>query len=211
MLPTSWKKKEVRDLLSADGGAVVGVRAVGALQPVSVSGGRAAGEPPGQPGVAPPLSAGARSGGGAGGHLSRGGTGTTGATGTPAVVDGERQRLAVVVVLLRCVRVGRARAALLPQVLVLLADAVQLALQLLDAPALGLQELGLALDDVVQLQEVLHRPVWAFRAVLHGGGPADASTSLTRVRTPAGPEIHPSPPALMSGGEGRTNDDSTGD
>lgn len=209
MLHTSWKKKEDRDLLSADGGAVVGVRAVGALQPVSVSSGRAAGEPPGQPGVAPPLSAGPWSGGGACGHLSRGGTSTTGAT--AAVVDGEGQRLAVVVVLLWCVRVGCARAALLPQVLVLLADSVQLPLQLLDAPSLGLQELGLALDDVVQLQEILHRPVWAFCAVLHGGGPADASTSLTRVRTPAGPEIHPSPPALMSGGEGRTNDDSTGD
>lgn len=191
MLPTSWNKKEDRDLLSADGGAVVGVRAVGALQPVSVSGGRAAGEPPGQPGVAPPLSAGPWSGGGACGHLSRGGTSTTSTTSTAAVVDGKGQRLAVVVVLLQCVRVGCARAALLPQVLVLLADAVQLPLQLLDAPALGLQELGLALDDVVQLQEILHRPVWAFCAVLHGGGPADASTSLTGFGPRRGPRSTP--------------------
>lgn len=51
-------KKEGRDSLSADGGAVVGVRAVGALESVSVGGGRAAGEPSGQPGVAPPLPAG---------------------------------------------------------------------------------------------------------------------------------------------------------
>lgn len=51
-------KKEDGDLLSADGGAVVGVRAVGALEPLSVSGGRAAGEPSGEPGVAPPLPAG---------------------------------------------------------------------------------------------------------------------------------------------------------
>lgn len=52
------RKKEAGDLLSADGGAVVGVRAVSALESVSVSGGRAAGEPSAQPGVAPPLSAG---------------------------------------------------------------------------------------------------------------------------------------------------------
>lgn len=84
-------------------------------------------------------------------------------------MDGEGQGLAVVVVLLRWVRAGRARAPLLLQVLVLLADAVQLALQLLDASALGLQELGLVLDDVVELQEILHRPVRAFCAVLHGG------------------------------------------
>lgn len=58
LLHTSWKKKEDGDLLSADGGAVVGVRTVSALESVSVSGGRAAGEPSGQPGVAPPLSAG---------------------------------------------------------------------------------------------------------------------------------------------------------
>lgn len=118
-------------------------------------------------------------------------------------MDGEGQRLAVVMVLLRCVRAGRARAPLLLQILVLLADAVQLALQLLDASALGVQELCLVLDDVVELQEILHRPVRAFCAVLHGG--------LLFVHQPrpgfdpAGPEIHPSPPALMSGGEGRTN------
>lgn len=62
MLHTSWRKEkteeEDQDLLSADGGAVVGVRAVSALESVSVGGGRAAGEPSGQPGLAPPLSAG---------------------------------------------------------------------------------------------------------------------------------------------------------
>lgn len=121
-------------------------------------------------------------------------------------MDGQGQRLTVVVVLLRRVRAG---GALLPQVLVLLADAVQLPLQLLDAPALGLQELGLALDDVVKFQEILHRPVRAFCAVLHGG-PRFVHQPRP-VWTPAGPEIHPSPPALMSGGEGRTNDNCTGD
>lgn len=113
------------------------------------------------------------------------------------------------VVLLRRVRARCRRAALLSQVLVLLADTVQLTLQLLDAPALGLQELGLALDDVVELQEILHRPVRAFCAVLHGGPLCVHQARL--VWTPVGPEIHPSPPALMSGGEGRTNDNSTGD
>ena len=46
-----------------------------------------------------------------------------------------------------------------PQTLVLLVHPVQLALQLLDSPTLGLQELGLALNDVVELQEVLHGSV----------------------------------------------------
>lgn len=52
------------------------------------------------------------------------------------------------------------------QVFVLLAEAVQLDLQLLDSPPLGFQKLLLALDDVVQLQQVLHGPVGAFRAAL---------------------------------------------
>ncbi|KAK2499554.1 hypothetical protein MC885_004906, partial [Smutsia gigantea] len=64
-------------------------------------------------------------------------------------------------------------------VAVLLGELVQLALQLFDAPPLGLQQLLLALDDVVQLQQVLHRPVgalgsWAARGPrprLHPGGP----------------------------------------
>lgn len=109
-------------------------------------------------------------------------------------MDGEGQRLAVVVVLLGGVRTRRPRAALLPQVLVLLADPVQLALQLLDAPALGLQELGLALDDVVELQEVLHCPVGALWAGLHGGGPASrgmTTTSHHHSFDPVGAEIHP--------------------
>lgn len=48
--------------------------------------------------------------------------------------------------------VGPPWATLQPQVLVFLTDPVQLALQLLNAPALRLEELGLALDDVVELQ-----------------------------------------------------------
>lgn len=87
-------------------------------------------------------------------------------------MDGEGQRLAVIVVLLRGFRTSPKWAALLSQVLVLLADPVQLTLQLLDAAALGLQELGLALNDVVELQEVLHSPVRALWASLHGGNPA---------------------------------------
>lgn len=194
------KEDEDGDLLSADGGAVVGVCAVSALKPVSVGGGRAAGEPSGQPGVAPPLPAGPWSCGRPSRHLRCRGA-------AAAVMDGEGQRLAVVVVLLRRVRAGCARATLLPQVLVLLADTVQLALQLLDAPPLGLQELGLAFDDVVKLQEILHRPVRAFSAVLHGG-----PLFVHQPRPgfdPGGAEIHPSPPALMSGGEGRTNNNSS--
>lgn len=52
------------------------------------------------------------------------------------------------------------------QVLVLLAEPVQLHLQLLDPPALRLQQLLLALDDVVELQQVFHRPVGALGAPL---------------------------------------------
>lgn len=62
--------------------------------------------------------------------------------------------------------VGRSWPTLQPQVLVLLADAAQLHLQLLDATPLRLQELLLALDDVVELQQVLHCPVRALRAAL---------------------------------------------
>lgn len=110
------------------------------------------------------------------------------------MMEGEGQRLAVVVVLLGSVRTRRPWAAILPQILVLLADPVQLALQILDAPALGLQELGLALDDVVELQEVLHCPVGALRAGLHGGSPASSGMTTTGHHhsfDPVGAEIHP--------------------
>lgn len=87
-------------------------------------------------------------------------------------MDGEGQGLAVIVVLLGGVRSWDTRAAFLPQILVLLAYPVKLALQLLNAPALCLQELRLALDDVVELQEVLHCPVRALWAGIHGGSPS---------------------------------------
>lgn len=60
-----WKIKPIeeasvfeKNLLSAYGGTGVGVCAVGALKPVSLGGGGAAGETSGQPGVGPPLPAG---------------------------------------------------------------------------------------------------------------------------------------------------------
>lgn len=52
------------------------------------------------------------------------------------------------------------------QVLVLLAEPVQLDLQLLDTAPLCFQKLLLALDDVVELQKVLYSPVGALRAAL---------------------------------------------
>lgn len=117
-------------------------------------------------------------------------------------MDGEGQGLAVVVVLLGGVRPRRTRSALLPQVLILLADAVQLALQLLDAPALRLQELGLALYDVVELQEVLHCPVRALWAGLHGGGPSSRGMSTTSHSfDPVGPRsTPPTSPDELGGG-----------
>lgn len=109
------------------------------------------------------------------------------------MMDGQGHRLTVAVVLLRGLRPWRPRAAFLPETLVLLADPVQLTLELFDAAALSLQKLGLVLNDVVELQEVLHRPVRALRAGLHG------HTQSLRVGTttghkqlgPAGPQIHP--------------------
>lgn len=52
------------------------------------------------------------------------------------------------------------------QVLVLLAEPVQLDLQLLDSMPLGFQKLLLALDDVVEFKKVLHGPVRAFGVAL---------------------------------------------
>lgn len=52
------------------------------------------------------------------------------------------------------------------QVLVLLAEPIQLDLQLLDSAPLRFQEFLLAFNDVVEFQEVLHRPVGALRASL---------------------------------------------
>lgn len=49
------------------------------------------------------------------------------------------------------------------KVLVLLVDSVELCLELLNAPALCLQELGLVLNDIIELQEVLHSPARAVR------------------------------------------------
>lgn len=54
------------------------------------------------------------------------------------------------------------------QVLVLLAEPVQLDLQLLDTAPLCFQKLLLALNDVVELQKVLHGPVGALGAALAG-------------------------------------------
>lgn len=61
----------------------------------------------------------------------------------------------------------------LSQFPVLLADSVQLHLQLLDAASLGLQQLLLALDDVVELQQVLHGSV---RGLLSAGVGARAGS-----------------------------------
>lgn len=112
----------------------------------------------------------------------------------------------MVVVLLRGVHSRSTRAAFLPQVLVFLADPVQLALQLLDAPPLRLQKLGLALDDVVELQEVLDRPVGALWAGLHDGSLSSRGYehSQQQLVTPWGRDPPP-PPAPMSWGEGGTD------
>lgn len=61
----------------------------------------------------------------------------------------------------------------LSQLPVLLADPVQLHLQLLNAASLGLQQLLLALDDVVELQQVLHGSV---RGLLSAGVGARAGS-----------------------------------
>lgn len=58
------------------------------------------------------------------------------------------------------------RLAVQAQVLVLLAEPVQLHLQLLNPPPLRLKKLLLALDDVVELQQVFHCPVGALGAPL---------------------------------------------
>lgn len=96
------------NLLPAQGGTGVGVCAVRAFKPVSLSGGRATGETSGQPGVGPPLPAWPWSCGRSRCRLSRRGatvptaaTTTTATTATTAMMDGKGQRLAVVVVLLR--------------------------------------------------------------------------------------------------------------
>lgn len=47
------------------------------------------------------------------------------------------------------------------KVLVLLVDAVKLCLELLNASALCLQELGLVLNYIIELQEVFHGPARA--------------------------------------------------
>lgn len=52
------------------------------------------------------------------------------------------------------------------QVLVLLAEAVQLDLQLLDAAPLRFQKFLLALNDVVEFEKVLHGPIRALWAAL---------------------------------------------
>lgn len=188
------------NLLSAQAGAGVGVCAVGALQPVG--GGGAAGKTSGQPAVGSPLSAGCRSIARPGCHL-RCSCAAVPPTSSTALMNGEGQRLAVV--LLGGVRSRGPRAALVPQVLVLLAYPVQLALQLLDATPLSLQELGLALNYIVQLQEVLNRPVGALRAGLHGGGPSFGGVTSHSFGPRRGQDP-PSPPALMSWGEGGTDE-----
>lgn len=63
-------------------------------------------------------------------------------------------------------RWGRAGLSVQPQVFVLLAEPVQLHFKLFNAPPLSFQKLLLALDDVVELQQVLNRPVRALRAAL---------------------------------------------
>lgn len=52
------------------------------------------------------------------------------------------------------------------QVFVLLAETVQLDLQLLNSAPLGFQKLLLALDDVIEFKKVLHSPVRAFWTAL---------------------------------------------
>lgn len=47
------------------------------------------------------------------------------------------------------------------EVLVLLVDSVELCLEFLYAPPLSLQELGLVLDYIIELQKVLHSPARA--------------------------------------------------
>lgn len=47
------------------------------------------------------------------------------------------------------------------KVLVLLVDPVELCLKLLNSPPLCLQELGLVLNYIIELQEVLHSPAGA--------------------------------------------------
>lgn len=117
-------------------------------------------------------------------------------------MDGEGQRLTVVVVLRRVDRCGP-WASLLPQVLILLADPVQLALQLLDAAPLCLQQLGLALDDVVELQQVLHSAVGALRAGLHDGSPDPSGAGRRHGEDPVGPRSTP-PTSPEEWGEGGT-------
>lgn len=193
------------NLLSANSGAGVGVCAVSAFKPVSISGRGAAGETSGQPSVGPPLPAGCWSCGCSSCCLTCGGaTVPTAAT----TMYREGQRLVVVVVLLGGVRARRPWAAFLPQVLVLLADPIQLALQFLDAATLSLQELGLALNDVVELQEVLHCPVGALWAGLHGGCPASRGISTTTSHhhgfDPVGPRsTPPTSPDEWGGGRDR--------
>lgn len=50
------------------------------------------------------------------------------------------------------------------QVLILLAQTVQLDLQLLDSPPLCFEEFLLAFNDIVEFQKVLHGPVRALWA-----------------------------------------------
>lgn len=52
------------------------------------------------------------------------------------------------------------------QVLILLAESVQLDLQLLNPAPLCFQKFLLALDDIVEFKEVLHGPVRALWAAL---------------------------------------------
>lgn len=89
------------------------------------------------------------------------------------------------------------------EVLVLLAKSVQLNLQLLNAPALGLQELLLALYDVVELQEVLHSSIGAVWAALPAGIHGCNSATLMPLDLKAqmsGLELSP-PTQFASGGE----------
>lgn len=70
-------------------------------------------------------------------------------------------------------RWGWAGLSVQPQVFVFLAESVQLHFQFLDAPPLSFQKLLLALNDVIELQQVLHCPVralWAALASIHVDG-----------------------------------------
>lgn len=91
----------------------------------------------------------------------------------------------------------------MPQVLVLLADPVQLALELLDSSPLCLQQLGLALDDVVELQQILHGTVGALWAGLHDGSPYPSGTGRRHGEDPVGPRSTP-PTSPEEWGEGGT-------